>query len=76
MVAILSFGTVSFAPNKITFTNPDEQLLKDYAGYKDYVEEEKPEYDAETQKLVAQYTETDTEITCSWTVEYLQQDNG
>lgn len=76
MVAILSNGAVSFAPNKITFTNPDEQLLKDYAGYKDYIEEDKPEYDAKTQKLVAQYTETDTEITCSWTVEYLRQDNG
>ncbi len=76
MIAKLTDGVLTFAPNKITFTNPEEQMLKDYAGFKEYTELAKPEYDPETQRLVAQYSETDTEITCSWAVEELPQAEG
>ena len=54
MIAKLTDGVLTFAPNKITFTNPEEQMLKDYAGFKEYTELAKPEYDPETQRLVAQ----------------------
>ena len=71
MIAKLNNGALTFAPNKITFTNPPEQLLKDYAGFKDYIENEKPEYNPDTQILRAVYTETETQIICSWQVEDL-----
>ena len=74
MIAKLTDGVLTFAPKKITFTNPNEELLKTYAGYKNYVEADKPEYDPKTQRLVPQYSETDTEITCSWEIEEIPED--
>lgn len=73
MIAKLTDGVLTFAPKKITFTNPNEELLKTYAGYKNYVEADKPEYDPKTQFLVPEYTETDTQITCTWQVKDLPQ---
>lgn len=73
MIAKLTDGVLTFAPNKITFTNPEEQMLKAYAGFKDYVEQEKPPFQPETQFLVPEYTETDTQITCTWQVKDLPQ---
>lgn len=67
MIAKLNNGALTFAPNKITFANPPEQLLKDY------VENPVPDYDPETQFLVPEYTETDTQITCTWQVKDLPQ---
>lgn len=72
MIAKLNNGALTFAPNKITFANPPEQLLKDYAGYKDYVENPVPDYDPETQFLVPEYTETDAQIVCDWRVKDLE----
>ena len=69
MVVKLNDGALMTPPDKITFTNPPEQLLKDYAGYKDYIESPAPDYDPETQILVPIYTETDTQITCTWQVQ-------
>lgn len=69
MIAKLNNGVLVLPEEKITFTNPPEQLLKDYAGYKDYVENPAPDYDPETQALVPSYTETDTQITCTWQVQ-------
>lgn len=69
MVVKLNDGALMTPPDKITFTNPPEQLLKDYAGYKDYIESPAPDYDPETQVLVPTYTETDTLITCTWSVQ-------
>lgn len=73
MIAKLNNGAISYAPKKYTFANPPEQLLKDYAGYKDYVENPVPDYDPETQFLMPEYTETDTQITCTWQVQDLPQ---
>lgn len=72
MIAKLNNGAISYAPKKYTFANPPEQLLKDYAGYKDYVENPAPDYDQETQVLVPTYTETDTQITCTWSVQPIE----
>lgn len=72
MIAKLTDGVLSFVPKKYTFTNPTEQLLKDYAGYKDYVENPVPDYDPETQFLVPIYTETDTQITCTCQVQPIE----
>lgn len=69
MIAKLNNGVISFAPNKITFTNPEPDMLKAYAGFKDYVEQEKPAYDPKTQTLTPVYTETETQIVCSWNVQ-------
>lgn len=73
MVAILNNGVVAFAPNKITVANPPEQLLKDYCGYKDYVENPAPEYNSETEYLVPEYSETETQIICNWQIKQLQE---
>lgn len=69
MVVKLNDGALMTPPDKITFTNPPEQLLKDYAGYKDYIESPAPDYDPETQVLVPSYTETAALITCTWSVQ-------
>lgn len=68
MIAKLNNGAISYAPYKYTFTNPPEQLLKDYAGYKDYVENDKPDFDPETQVIEPMYLETETQIICDWQV--------
>lgn len=73
MIAKLTDGTISYAPKKYTFANPDPEMMKQYAGFKDYVEDEKPEYNPETQFLVPEYTETDAQITCTWQVQDLPQ---
>lgn len=72
MVVKLNDGALMTPPDKITFTNPPEQLLKDYAGFKDYIESPAPDYDPETQFLVPSYTETDTQITCTWSVQPIE----
>jgi hypothetical protein len=72
MIAKLTDGVLVTPPDKITFTNPPEQLLKDYAGYKDYIENPAPDYDPETQILVPEYTETDAQIVCDWRVKDLE----
>lgn len=69
MIVKLNNGVLIPPAEKITFTNPPEQLLKDYAGYKDYIENPAPDYNPETQVLVPIYTETDTQITCTWQVQ-------
>ena len=74
MIAKLTDGVLIFASEKITFTNPNEELLKTYAGYKNYVEADKPEYDPKTQRIKANYSETETEITCSWEIEEIPED--
>lgn len=72
MIAKLTDGVLVTPPNKITIANPPEQLLKDYAGYKDYEENPVPDYDPETQFLMPEYTETDTQITCTWQVQPIE----
>lgn len=69
MIAKLNNGVLIPPEEKITIANPPEQLLKDYAGYKDYIESPAPDYDPETQFLEPSYTETDTQIVCSWNVQ-------
>lgn len=51
---------------KIVITNPSEESLKFNLGYKDLTVDEKPEYDAATQKLRAVFEETETTITQHW----------
>ena len=68
MIAKLTDGVISYAPKKYTFTNPNPEMMKTYAGYKDYIENEKPTYYPEIQVLVPQYSETETQIVCDWEV--------
>lgn len=75
MIAKLTDGVLTFAPGKITFANPPEQLLKDYAGFKDYIENEKPEYNPDTQILKAVYSENETQIICSWQIEDIETES-
>ena len=72
MIVKLNDGVLVTPPDKITFTNPPEQLLKDYAGYKDYIENPVPDYDPETQILEPVYSETETQIVCDWRVKEIE----
>lgn len=74
MIAKLNNGTISYAPKKYTFANPDPEMMKQYAGYKDYVEDEKPEYNPETQTLVPSYSETESQIKCSWEIKEISDE--
>lgn len=72
MIAKLNNGVLIPPEEKITIANPPEQLLKDYAGYKDYIESPAPDYDPETQILEPVYSETETQIICDWRVKDLE----
>lgn len=72
MIAKLNNGVLIPPEEKITIANPPEQLLKDYAGYKDYIESPAPDYDPETQILEPVYSETETQIVCDWRVKDLE----
>lgn len=72
MIAKLSDGTISYAPKKYTFTNPDPEMMKQYAGFKDFVENDKPVFDPETQILEPVYSETETQIVCDWRVKEME----
>jgi hypothetical protein len=72
MIAKLNNGAISYAPKKYTFTNPDPEMMKQYAGYKDFVENDKPVFDPETQILEPVYSETETQIVCDWRVKEIE----
>lgn len=72
MIAKLNNGVLIPPEEKITIANPPEQLLKDYAGYKDYIESPAPDYDPETQILEPVYSETETQIVCDWRVKEIE----
>lgn len=72
MIAKINNGVISYAPKKYTFANPDPEMMKQYAGFKDFVESEKPVFDPETQILEPVYSETETQIVCDWRVKDLE----
>lgn len=57
---------------KIIIANPTDEMLKFIMGYKDVSEEEKPEYDEETEVLSPIYTENEDNITVSWKIKKLE----
>lgn len=72
MIAKLNNGAISYAPKKYTFANPDPEMMKQYAGFKDFVENDKPVFDPETQILEPVYSETETQIVCDWRVKEIE----
>lgn len=72
MIAKLNNGVISYAPKKYTFANPDPEMMKKYAGFKDFVESDKPVFDPETQILEPVYSETETQIVCDWRVKEIE----
>ncbi len=72
MIAKINNGVISYAPKKYTFANPDPEMMKQYAGFKDFVENDKPVFDPETQILEPVYSETETQIVCDWRVKDLE----
>ena len=72
MIAKINNGVILYAPKKYTFANPDPEMMKQYAGFKDYVENDKPVFDPETQILEPVYSETETQIVCDWRVKDLE----
>lgn len=72
MIAKLTDGVISYAPKKYTFANPDPEMMKQYAGFKDFVENDKPVFDPETQILEPVYSETETQIVCDWRVKEIE----
>lgn len=73
MLAKLNNDKLFQAPKVITISNPKENLLIDYFGYKKYIEEDKPKYDKKTQELKPLYTETEEEIKCSWEIKNIEE---
>lgn len=73
MLAKLVDGQLVVEPKKVVIANPEESLLKTYLGFKDYEEDDIPDYDPETQRLSVSYEETDTTITKHYTVADLPQ---
>lgn len=74
MIAKINNGVIFYAPKKYTFANPDPEMMKQYAGFKDYVENDKPVFDPETQILVPVYSENESQITCSWKIEDIPEE--
>lgn len=52
---------------KKRIANPKPEILEEL-GYKQVVDEEKPEYDEDTQYLVPRYTQTARSITRHWEI--------
>lgn len=51
---------------KIVVTNPTDEMLKMFMGYKDVFIEDEPDYDGRTHFLKPIYEETDNGINVSW----------
>ena len=57
---------------KKRIANPKPEILEEL-GYKPVVEDEKPEYDEETQYLVPRYTQTAKRITRHWEIRDIER---
>ena len=68
MLAKLVDGQLVVEPKKVVIANPKESLLKTYLGFKDYEEDNVPDYDQEAQYVEAAYEDTETKVIKHYTV--------
>lgn len=68
MLAKLVDGQLVLEPKKVVIANPEESLLKTYLGFKDYEEDDVPDYNQETQYVEVTYEDTETKVIKHYTV--------
>lgn len=68
MLAKLVDGQLVTEPKKVVIANPEESLLKTYLGFKDYEEEDVPDYNQEIQYVEVTYEDTETKVIKHYTV--------
>lgn len=68
MLAKLVDGQLVVEPKKVVIANPEESLLKTYLGFKDYEENDIPDYDPEVQYIEVTYEDTETKVIKHYTV--------
>lgn len=73
MLAKLVDGQLVVEPKKVVIANPEESLLKTYLGFKDYEEDNVPDYDPEVQYVEVTYEDTETKVIKHYTVKEIPQ---
>lgn len=73
MLAKLVDGQLVVEPKKVVIANPEESLLKTYLGFKDYEEDDVPDYDPEVQYVEVTYEDTETKVIKHYTVKDIPQ---
>ena len=73
MLAKLVDGQLVVEPKKVVIANPEESLLKTYLGFKDYEEDDIPDYDPEVQYVEATYEDTETKVIKHYTIKDIPQ---
>lgn len=73
MLAKLVDGQLVVEPKKVVIANPEESLLKTYLGFKDYEEDNVPDYDTEVQYVEVTYEDTETKVIKHYTVKEIPQ---
>lgn len=73
MLAKLVDGQLVVEPKKVVIANPEESLLKTYLGFKDYEEDNVPDYDPEVQYVEATYEDTETKVIKHYTIKDIPQ---
>lgn len=73
MLAKLVDGQLVVEPKKVVIANPEESLLKAYLGFKDYEEDNVPDYGPEVQYVEVTYEDTETKVIKHYTVKDIPQ---
>ncbi len=73
MLAKLVDGQLVVEPKKVVIANPEESLLKTYLGFKDYEEDNVPDYDPEVQYVEVTYEDTETKVIKHYTIKDIPQ---
>lgn len=73
MLAKLVDGQLVVEPKKVVIANPEESLLKTYLGFKDYEEDNIPDYDPEVQYVEVTYEDTETKVIKHYTIKDIPQ---
>ena len=73
MLAKLVDGQLVIEPKKVVIANPEESLLKTYLGFKDYEEDNIPDYDPEVQYVEVTYEDTETKVIKHYTIKDIPQ---
>ena len=73
MLAKLVDGQLVVEPKKVVIANPEESLLKTYLGFKDYEEDNVPDYNQELQYVESTYEDTETKVIKHYTIKDIPQ---
>lgn len=76
MLAKIVDGQLVVEPKKVVIANPEESLLKTYLGFKDYEEDNVPDYDQEAQYVEVTYEDTETKVIKHYTIKDIPQTVG